>query len=119
MRATTRSAAGLVLLAGGLAACFSDRPSTAPEPPGGGESVDIANFAYDPPTLSVAAGTTVTWTNQDDVSHTVSADDGSSFDSSALSHGQQFHFTPSVPGTYTYFCRIHPCMKATLTVTAP
>jgi plastocyanin len=109
----------LALLAGGLAGCFSDRPPTAPSAPAGGDAVDIENFAFVPPNLSVTSGATVTWTNRDDVPHTVSADDGKSFDSSALAQGQTFQITAGPPGTYTYFCRIHPFMKATLTVTAP
>ena len=111
-------AAGLAL-AGALAACFSDRPATGPEPPaGGGTTVAIRNFAYVPPTLSVTSGTTVTWTNGDDVQHTVTAD-GSSFDSNVLGKGQAFRLTAPAPGTYTYHCTVHPFMKATLTVTAP
>jgi plastocyanin len=113
------SAAGLALVAGGVAGCFSDRPATAPESPAGGSSVAIRNFAYVPAGLSVPTGTSVTWTNEDDVSHTVSADDGKTFDSSALGKGTTFQFTAGTPGTYTYFCRIHPFMKATLTVTGP
>jgi len=113
-----RRAADLALLAAGLAACFSDRPATAPEPPpGGGPSVVVRNFAYVPAGLSVASGTVVTWTNQDGESHTVSADDGKTFDSSTLGRGGTFQFTAGAPGTYPYFCRLHPFMKATLTVT--
>jgi plastocyanin len=47
----------------------------------------------------------------------VSAEDGTTFDSGALAKGGTFQFTAGAPGTYTYFCRIHPFMKATLTVT--
>jgi plastocyanin len=109
----------LVVLAGVLAGCFSDRPATGPEPPVTGVSdVAIDNFAFVPPNLSVVSGTTVTWTNDDDVNHTVTSDDGSTFDSGAFSHGLTFKFTAGQPGTYTYTCRIHPFMKATLTVTA-
>ena len=115
-----RRAAWLVLLVGGLAACFSDRPTTAPESPGGGgASVAITNFAYVPPTLSVASGTTVTWTNGDNVGHTVTADDGNSFGSDLLGQGHTFQLTAPAPGTYAYHCSIHPFMKGTLTVTTP
>lgn len=113
-------AAAFALLAGGFAACFSDRPATGPEgPAGGGESVAITNFAFVPPTLSVASGATVTWTNGDDVQHTVTADDGDSFESNLLGKGQAFQLTAPAPGTYTYHCALHPFMKGTLTVTAP
>ena len=113
-----RRAIALVLLAGGLAACVSERPSTAPEPPTDGNSVAIKNFAFVPPSLGVVSGTTVTWTNQDDVAHTVSADDDKTFDA-GVEPGQTFQFTAGAAGTYPYFCRVHPFMKGTLTVTAP
>ena len=111
-------AGGLPWLAAGFVACISDRPTTAPEEPTLGTTVAIQKFAYVPPNLSVTSGTTVTWTNEDPDQHTVSADDGA-FDSSAFGQGQTFQFTAGAPGTYTYFCRIHPFMKGTLTVTAP
>lgn len=108
----------LAVIAGGLAGCFSDRPATGPEPPVTGVSdVAIDNFAFVPANLSVPSGTTVTWTNADAVDHTVSSDDGKTFDSGAFSHGITFQFTAGQPGTYTYSCRIHPFMKAKLTVT--
>ena len=114
----TLRAGGLPWLAAGFVACVSDRPTTAPEEPTPGTTVAIQKFAYVPPNLSVTSGTTVTWTNEDPDQHTVSADDGA-FDSSAFGQGQTFQFTAGAPGTYTYFCRIHPFMKGTLTVTAP
>lgn len=101
-----------------LAACFSDRPATGPEPPAsGGSTVSIANFAFVPPTLSVHSGTIVTWTNTDGVGHTVSSDDGTSFEAGVIGQNKTFQFTAGPPGTYGYSCRIHPFMKATLTVT--
>jgi plastocyanin len=106
-------AAGL----GSLLGCFSDRPATGPAgPPSGGTAVAVANFAFAPAALSVQTGDTVTWTNMDDVSHTVTADNAA-FDSGAFGHGMTFQLTADAPGTYTYFCQIHPFMKGTLTVT--
>jgi plastocyanin len=117
-RPAGRWAAGLAVV-GALAGCFSDRPAaTGPEPPASGNAVSIENFAFVPPNLSVASGTTVTWTNTDQVQHTVSSDDGHTFESSAFGQGQKFQFTAAAPGTYTYTCRIHPFMHGTLTVTA-
>ena len=101
---------------GALPGCFSDRPATGPTPPVGGREIAVANFAFVPANLSVKTGDTVTWTNMDDVSHTVTADNGA-FDSGALGHGASFQLTAGLPGTYTYFCQIHPFMKGTLTVT--
>jgi plastocyanin len=117
MRGAVATAA-VVLATGALAGCFSDRPATAPEPPAGGSAVDIRNFAYLPPNLTVASGGSITWTNRDDVAHTVSADDGSSFDGT-VAPGATVTFTAGAPGTYTYFCRFHPFMKGSLTVSAP
>jgi plastocyanin len=105
-------AAGL----GGLLGCFSDRPTGPSGPGSGGTAVAVANFAFAPAALSVRTGDTVTWTNTDDVSHTVTADNGA-FDSGAFGHGMTFQLTAGAPGTYTYFCQIHPFMKGTLTVT--
>lgn len=108
------------LLASGVAGCFSDRPATGPEPPAAdGRSVAIGNFAYLPPTIAVPTGATVSWTNGDDSPHTVTADDGTSFDSPLLGKGQAFTFSAPIAGTYPYHCTVHPFMTATLIVTAP
>jgi plastocyanin len=115
--ARVRELAALITLAGWLAGCVSDRPTTAPDLPPSGEQVTIDNFAYQPPQLTVATGTAVTWTNHDSESHTVTSDDGSTFGSGAIARGGTFTFTAGAPGTDTYFCQIHPFMKGTLTVT--
>ena len=106
----------LALGLGGLSGCFSDRPATGPTPPAGGNDVAVENFAFAPANLSVQTGDAVTWTNMDDVSHTVTADNDA-FDSGAFGAGASFQLTAGPPGTYTYFCEIHPFMKGTLTVT--
>jgi plastocyanin len=113
-----RLLAGWCLAVGlsGLPGCFSDRPGTGPSPPASGNDVAIADFAFAPANLSVPTGETVTWTNMDDVAHTVSADNDA-FDSGAFGAGTTFQLTAGPPGAYTYFCQIHPFMKGTLTVT--
>jgi amicyanin len=88
----------------------------ATAPPGGGTPVSISNFAMEPATLTVAAGTTVTWTNHDDEPHTVVAKDGS-FHSPAIDTNATYSFTFATPGTYDYICSIHPFMTATVVVT--
>jgi plastocyanin len=90
-----------------------DAPKIREEPAGAGNAVGIHGFAFDPPTLEVAAGTEVTWTNHDPTDHTVTAEDGS-FDSGPLSHGLTFSVT--VDRDTTYVCSIHPTMKGTITV---
>ena len=75
----------------------------------------IENFNFTPATVTVAAGTTITWTNNDDVEHTVTASDNS-FSSKALETGDTFSYTFAQPGTYSYFCAIHPFMTGRVTV---
>ncbi|MGH2560746.1 MAG: cupredoxin domain-containing protein [Thermomicrobiales bacterium] len=85
------------------------------ETQGGEAAVSIANFAFDPSSIDVAAGATVTWTNDDVAPHTVTADDGS-FDSGTLEPGDSFSFTFDAPGSFSYFCAIHPNMTASVNV---
>ena len=80
--------------------------------------VTISNYAFSPATVKVKVGDTVTWTNQDDVGHTVTADNTSSDAplSDLLSKGQSYSFTFKKAGTYTYYCQPHPYMKGTVIV---
>jgi len=77
--------------------------------------VKIDNFSFGPATLTVAAGTTVTWKNNDDVPHTVVSDD-KTFRSKALDTDDKFSYTFTKPGTYNYFCSVHPKMTAKVVV---
>ena len=77
--------------------------------------VKIDNFSFAPVNITVAAGATVTWTNNDDVPHVVSSDD-KSFRSKALDTDDRFSYTFTKPGTYTYYCAIHPKMTARVVV---
>lgn len=81
----------------------------------GTASVAIVDFAFDPGSVSVAAGGTVTWTNQGATVHTVSADDGS-FESGSLDPGATFSFTFNSPGTVSYHCNFHSNMVGSVTV---
>ncbi len=94
------------------------RPTPAPTAAAGGGSgaVTLAGFAFSPSSLTVKAGTTVTWTNHDGVTHTVTAD-GGSFDSGHLASGATFSRTFATAGTFSYHCAIHPSMTGTITVT--
>jgi plastocyanin len=82
----------------------------------GTEAVTIAGFAFSPASLTIEAGTTVTWTNQDSVTHTATADDGS-WNTGNIAQGQSASITFDTPGTFTYHCSIHPNMTASITVT--
>ncbi len=79
--------------------------------------VVIQGFAFSPQTITIAPGTTVTWTQKDSAPHTVTSDNGSFTASSELSPGQTYSLTFSKPGTYTYHCAVHPNMTATVIVT--
>src|ERR1700758_2915033 len=81
-----------------------------------GDQVTIDNFAFAPATLTVKAGTTVTWTNRDEEPHTVAASDGS-FHSPGMGTGATFTHTFSTAGTFNYVCSIHPSMHGTVVVT--
>ena len=79
-------------------------------------TIKIANFTFDPPTLTIKAGTTVTWVNADDIPHLVTEKDGK-FHSSALDTNDKFSQTFSTAGTVEYYCAIHPKMTGKIVVT--
>jgi len=81
-------------------------------------AVTIVNFAFTPPTVTVPVGTTVTWTNQAPNDHTVTADNGVTFDSGHIAPGATFSFTFTAAGTFPYHCAIHTSMTAKVIVTA-
>ena len=91
-------------------------PTATPTPAVRQVSATIQNVAFSPNPLTVAQGTTVTWTNLDGVAHTVTADDGS-WGSGTLGQGATYSQVFTSPGTYTYHCAIHPFMKGTVMVT--
>jgi amicyanin len=79
--------------------------------------VKIDNFSFGPAALTVPVGTTVTWTNRDDIPHTVvSTDDPKAFKSKVLDTDEKFSFTFTKAGTYPYFCSIHPKMTGKVVV---
>ncbi len=80
-------------------------------------TVKIDNFTFNPPTLTIKAGTTVTFTNNDDIPHTVVAND-KSFRSKALDTDDSYTFTFTTPGSFAYFCSLHPHMTGTIVVEA-
>jgi plastocyanin len=88
--------------------------SAAPAATGKAE-VRIVNFSFSPSTLKVKVGTQITWTNGDDIPHTV-VSNSPAFKSKVLGTGEEFTFTASKPGTYSYSCSIHPNMTGKLVV---
>jgi len=99
----------LLLFAGSPSVTASDQPS------GPNAEVKIDNFSFAPETIKVSVGTTVTWTNRDDIPHTVVSTDGV-FKSKVRDTDEQFSFTFTKSGTYSYFCSVHPKMTGTVVV---
>ncbi|HTV35133.1 MAG TPA: cupredoxin family copper-binding protein [Xanthobacteraceae bacterium] len=81
-------------------------------------AVSIDNFTFNPAALTVKAGTTVTWTNKDDIPHGIASSTNTFTRSKALDTDDSFSFTFTTPGTYQYFCYIHPHMVGTIVVEA-
>ena len=105
----------LTVLAVGCAA----QPASSPAPAVAGTQISIKGFAFNPNQPSVTKGATVTWTNEDGTTHTItSGTPGSAtgkFDQS-LDGGKTFSFTFADTGTYEFFCKIHQTMRGTITV---
>lgn len=106
---------------GGAMPTMTASPSAgAAVSPATGDTVTIQNFAFAPSTLTVKAGTKVTWTNNDSAPHTVTSTDGpstsasatGSFDSGQMASGDSFSFTFAKAGTYYYECTIHASMAS-------
>lgn len=81
-------------------------------------AVSIENFTFNPPTQTVKAGATITWTNKDDIPHGIASSTNAFTRSKALDTDDSFSFTFTTPGTYQYFCYIHPHMVGTIVVEA-
>lgn len=97
----------------------SDSTSETTSDAGAGDgAVAIASFTFKPKTVTVPAGTTVTWTNEDSANHTVTANKDSAveFDSGDLGEGDTFEQTFDEAGTYAYFCNIHQYMTGEVVV---
>jgi plastocyanin len=92
------------------------RSVTAAQEKPGAITVTIDNFSFGPMQLEIKAGTEVTWINKDDVPHTVVSDDHKLFKSRALDTDEKFSFTFKDPGTYEYFCSVHPKMTGKIIV---
>jgi amicyanin len=80
-------------------------------------SVKIDNFTFNPPRVTIKPGTTVTWVNDDDIPHTV-VSATKQFKSKTLDSEDKFSFTFTTPGSYDYFCSLHPHMTGTIVVEA-
>ncbi len=105
-----------VFAVGGIALAAPD-PATSPgaSPPTPAAVVHMKNFAFGPDSVTILAGQSVRFVEDDDTPHTVTATD-KSFDSGNLSQGAKWEHAFTAAGTYTYFCAYHPYMKGTVIV---
>ena len=86
---------------------------------GGGDTknkIEIKDFMFNPPTITVKSGETITWINRDEEPHTIVSVGKKFQKSSALDTDQEFSITAGAPGTYEYFCSVHPKMTGTIVV---
>jgi plastocyanin len=108
------------LVTGAVAQQLVASPSAQQTAVAGTAEIDIKNFAFEPANLTVAAGTKVTWVNQDEEPHNIVSLDGQQphlFRSEALDGGgDSFSFVFDKPGSYRYICSVHPHMQGTITV---
>jgi len=102
---------------GSMMGGYQQTPAQQGAPVTGVTHMNMQNFAYQMANMQVRAGTTVTWTNQDNVPHSITFKNGMK-DSGLLYQGQSFSYTFNTPGTYQYYCSVHPYMVATVTVIA-
>jgi len=106
---TTLGAIVGTVLAAGVLFARADAPAGA---------VSIDNFTFGPASLTVKAGTTVTWTNKDDIPHGIASSNNAFTRSKALDTDDSYSFTFTTPGTYQYFCYVHPHMVGAIVVQA-
>ena len=99
----------LLLFAGTSRVKATDQPSTA------NVAVKIDNFVFGPQAITVPIGTTVTWTNSDDIPHTAVSTDGV-FKSQVMDTDEKFSYTFTKAGTYSYYCSVHPKMTGQVVV---
>ncbi len=107
-KAFVLSVIGYLISIGVLSGCTTQQPPS-------GNTVTIQNFSFNPSTLTISVGSSVTWTNKDSVDHTVTSDTGL-FQSGTLANGQSYTYQFTTAGTYNYSCSIHPNMHGKIVV---
>ncbi len=86
---------------------------------GGQNKIEIKDFAFNPQTITVKSGEKITWINRDEEPHTIVSVEKQFKKSTALDTDQEFTITAGTPGTYTYYCSVHPKMTGTIVVVKP
>jgi plastocyanin len=112
---TLSVAAVVILIAMAAGRARASGSALAGEKPAAETAIKIDNFTFSPNTVTVPVGSTVHWMNHDDIPHTVVSED-KSFKSKAMDTDENFSYTFTKPGTYLYFCSIHPKMTGKIVV---
>ena len=113
---TALTIAIVLLLAGSPSVTANAQPSAAnAQPSAANAEVKIDNFSFGPQTITVPVGATVTWTNRDDIPHTVVSTNGV-FKSKVRDTDEKFSYTFTKEGTYPYYCSVHPKMTGQVVV---
>jgi plastocyanin len=115
LRVCIASLAMAIMATGVLLAGSPKVAAKAQQPAAASSEVKIDNFSFGPGTLTVAVGTTVVWTNHDDIPHTVVSTEGV-FKSKVLDTDEKFSYTFTKAGAFSYFCSIHPKMTGKVVV---
>jgi plastocyanin len=105
---------GITLL--NLSSIASAGVTPAANTTGSKRTIEIKDFAFNPQTITVKSGEQITWVNRDDEPHTIVSVEKQFKKSSALDTDQEFTVTVGAPGTYSYFCSVHPMMTGTIVV---
>jgi plastocyanin len=108
-------AATLLVIAMVAGRAGNSNSAAAAEKPVAETAIKIDNFTFSPNALTLPVGSTIRWTNKDDIPHNVVSED-KSFKSKVMDTDEQFSYTFTKPGTYTYFCSIHPKMTGKIIV---
>lgn len=112
---SARILASILLVAAATVVASPNLQANSDQPAATAADVKIDNFAFGPQSLTVKIGTTVTWTNRDDIPHTVVSSDGV-FKSKARDTDESFSYKFDKAGTYSYFCSLHPKMTGQVVV---
>lgn len=104
----------LVIMGAGCPTTSTETP-VAPASVNGEQPVTISNFSFQPGTVTIRAGTTIVWTNQDTAPHSIAADDGS-FSSESLTMNSIHRRVFTTAGSFPYHCGVHPNMRGTIVV---
>jgi plastocyanin len=115
MKKNVSIAALIVILSSVTLVAGAMRASSSASDDGQKTSVKIDNFTFNPATVTIKAGSTVHWTNGDDIPHTVASTD-KLFKSKVMDTNEEYEYKFDKPGTYDYFCSLHPKMTAKVIV---